>query len=46
MEETFLVLQESQRDPLLEIGRGRIKVDVLMSCSPLGVLIPPSAIGK
>ena len=46
VEETLLILQENLRDPLLELGRGRIKVDVLRSWSPPGSSIPPSASGK
>ena len=31
VEETLLILQESQRDPLLELDEARTKVDVLSS---------------
>ena len=46
VEETLLILQESQRDRSPWIGRRRIKVDVLSSWSPPEVLFRPSAIGK
>ena len=46
MEETLLILQESQYYSSPLIGRCRTKVDVLKSWSPPGVLIRPPAIGK
>ena len=46
LEETLLILQESQRDPLLELVAAVSRVDVLSSSSPPRVFSRPSAIGK